>query len=173
VRGSPIDRVSCPGSAFQRPRRLRLTRALNPELALLLVRILLVALLYTFLGAIFLITWRDLRRASPAGPTRQQHPGRILVADPGPASGLAAGASFPLLPANTFGRAPTNTICVEDETVSLVHARLSMQGEHWLLEDTNSRNGTRLNGTRVDTPTVVTPEDVFEIGRVSFRLEFE
>ncbi|MCA9893972.1 MAG: FHA domain-containing protein, partial [Anaerolineae bacterium] len=41
------------------------------------------------------------------------------------------------------------------------------------LEDRNSRNGTSLNGERIDGPIIITHGDVVGIGNFGFRLELE
>ena len=141
---------------------------MEPALAVLLLRIALVALLYGFLGAILFSTWRSLKATDPASqPTSLGH---VVVSDPAVKSGMLGGAEYPLYRSTTFGRAPTANVCLQDETVSALHARLSRQGSHWVLEDLNSRNGTFLNGTPIDSPAVLTAEDSFQIGRVVFRL---
>ena len=149
---------------------------MSPELLTLLVRLLLAALLYVFLGAILLAVLREIRQAAAPAATRPRPLGRIVVVDP---AALPDGsepilpAAFPLLPRTTFGRAPSNHVVLPDDTVSAQHAALYQHGAHWLLEDCGSRNGTRLNGLPLETPTVITPEDTFQIGRVTFRVEFD
>ncbi|MBI4771786.1 MAG: FHA domain-containing protein [Chloroflexi bacterium] len=141
----------------------------------LIVRIVLALLLYAFLAAVLLAGLRELRQAVRAVPASHRRFGQIVVsAAPGDGAGLpgpATGATFPLLASTSFGRAATNDVCLPDQTVSSLHATLSLRGEHWVLEDAGSRNGTLLNGAPIDTPAVVTPEDTFQIGRVVFRLE--
>jgi pSer/pThr/pTyr-binding forkhead associated (FHA) protein len=48
---------------------------------------------------------------------------------------------------------------------------LSLRGSQWWLEDLNSRNGTLLNDSPLETPTVVTMGDVVTIGNTQFKLE--
>src|SRR5580765_5712728 len=52
---------------------------------------------------------------------------------------------------NTLGRAKETTITLPESaaTVSRLHATLRRQGEQWILEDSTSRHGTFLNGTRI------------------------
>ncbi len=44
-----------------------------------------------------------------------------------------------------IGRAPQNDICIPDNGVSGVHARIVREGAAWILEDCGSRNGTFVN----------------------------
>lgn len=49
----------------------------------------------------------------------------------------------------TIGRAPENTIHIEDPSVSGRHAQLHLVGETFHLQDLDSTNGTRVNGEAV------------------------
>jgi hypothetical protein len=103
-----------------------------------LLRGLVVVALYSFLGGLFIVLWRDLRDARKAqrGPERAYL--RIHIADGG-------AMARHLEAVNLIGRARDNTIVVEDETVSNHHARLSYMEARWWLEDLGSKNGTLLN----------------------------
>jgi hypothetical protein len=57
----------------------------------------------------------------------------------------------------TIGRGPDSDIAVDDAEVSRHHARLTRQGNDWILEDLGSRNGTFVNGQRITGPVVLTP----------------
>ncbi len=49
----------------------------------------------------------------------------------------------------TIGRAPDNTIVIDDPSVSSRHAHLQLSGEAYRLKDLGSTNGTRVNGIPV------------------------
>jgi pSer/pThr/pTyr-binding forkhead associated (FHA) protein len=49
----------------------------------------------------------------------------------------------------TIGRVPDNSIQIDDASVSSHHAQLTLQGGNYVLQDTGSTNGTRLNGKSV------------------------
>jgi pSer/pThr/pTyr-binding forkhead associated (FHA) protein len=57
-------------------------------------------------------------------------------------------------PVITIGRAPENTLQLEDPSVSGRHAQLEQIGEDWQLTDLDSTNGTRVNGELIKTATL-------------------
>jgi pSer/pThr/pTyr-binding forkhead associated (FHA) protein len=50
----------------------------------------------------------------------------------------------------TIGRAPDNTIVLDDSSVSGRHAQVQREGEVYRLKDLNSTNGTRVNGETIN-----------------------
>ena len=52
----------------------------------------------------------------------------------------------------TFGRAPDNTIIINDDFASSHHARISAKNGAWMLEDLGSTNGTIVDGSRMTGP---------------------
>lgn len=137
---------------------------MTPEVALLIIRILLAIVLYAFLFVVLRTQWADLRTSrlrQPRAPAA-----RLQALD----SELVEGI-FPLDQANEIGRAADNLIRLEDETVSAHHARLMFHAGQWWLEDLGSRNGTSVNGLSLEEPLVVTYGDEISFGRVRMRLE--
>ncbi|MEG3191428.1 FHA domain-containing protein [Lysobacter sp. D1-1-M9] len=64
-------------------------------------------------------------------------------------SGTVFGRTFPVHGAVTIGRAPECSVCLDEQGLSRLHARL-MPTEHGLqLEDMGSSNGSYINGRRV------------------------
>lgn len=74
---------------------------------------------------------------------------------------------FPLLEAEqTIGRAPTNQICLPDGSVSSVHARIVRTAEGFAVEDLQSRNGTFVNGEKVDGKRSLADGDLIRLGKI-------
>jgi len=67
----------------------------------------------------------------------------------------------------TFGRASTASVPIEAEQVSRQHARVVRRGADIYVEDLGSRNGTHVNGVRVDGTTRLGTGDELVIGPVS------
>lgn len=54
-----------------------------------------------------------------------------------------------LTSALTIGRAPSCDLCLPDGAMSRRHCRLEPDGDRWLVIDLDSRNGTFINGRRI------------------------
>ncbi len=73
----------------------------------------------------------------------------------------------------TLGRAPENTIVLDDPAVSRHHAQLIVSNVHGevTVRDLNSRQGTYVNRRRLGGPAPLRPGDVLQVGERRFRLE--
>jgi pSer/pThr/pTyr-binding forkhead associated (FHA) protein len=146
------------------------------DLLLLLLRLLLAAALYLFLGTVLLLLWRDLRRPSEKSQAVPRRYGQLVVVDLETEGevlegGLEMGATFPLRPVTSLGRSSVNTVIVPDAYASSEHALLTYRDGQWWLEDRGSRNGTTLNAVAISSPTVVSAGDIIGIGRVQLKLD--
>ena len=70
----------------------------------------------------------------------------------------------------TIGRLPDNNIVIENPAVSGRHARVYREGNHYVLEDLKSTNGTFLNEMEVRDSAIVEEGDIIRVGRVELRL---
>ena len=62
--------------------------------------------------------------------------------------------AYPFLqPTVVIGREPPADVCVPEQAVSRQHARIAFDGTRWILSDLGSRNGTYLDGRRIDPST--------------------
>ena len=86
-------------------------------------------------------------------------------------SGVATGTTIALdEDFVTIGRSGDSTLVIVDEYTSTYHARLARSGDHWVLTDLDSTNGTRLNGDRVTKPVTVPMYTPVTIGTTTFEL---
>ncbi len=143
---------------------------LTPETIVLLFRFALLLALYLFLWQVIAVVWRDLQSRAPKEAAPEGPQARLVVLTGG-ATPLLPGHSFPLAGSVTLGRGPDNTIVLSDSFVSTNHARLEARDDRWWLADLGSRNGTLLNGQRVDGEVPVKRGDVVTIGPVTLKLE--
>jgi len=68
-----------------------------------------------------------------------------------------------------MGRHPTNSLAIDDDSISRFHARFSLENGEYLVEDLGSRNGTFIQGKRV-TRLALKDDDWVQLGaRVAFR----
>ena len=73
--------------------------------------------------------------------------------------------------ADTFliGRASSNDVCLDHDSVSKLHARIKVGGgDGLMLSDAGSRNGTALNGARLTGPKPIEQGDQIVFGRCPF-----
>ena len=66
----------------------------------------------------------------------------------------------------TFGRSRGATITLDHEKVSRMHARIRRTGDTIEVEDLGSRNGTRVNGTKVEGVTRIVHGDEVSVGPI-------
>ncbi len=142
------------------------------DIAILIFRILASVLLYAFLGALFLLLWRDFKatRHEPVTQTLRERPGRLRVVQGN--DGLVVDQVMALSPFTTIGRADSNSIVVSDPYASGEHALIAWRNGQWWLEDRGSRNGTLLNAIPIDEPLIISQGDVIGIGHVQLRFEY-
>jgi two-component system, cell cycle response regulator len=69
----------------------------------------------------------------------------------------------------TVGRHPTNSLCIDEDSISRFHSRITRQGDLYFVEDLGSRNGTFLSGTRVSRAALKDDTWIQFGPRVSFR----
>lgn len=115
---------------------------------------------------------RPVRAAAPPMRSRPFHrsqtPHQLLVT-----AGPLAGSRMNLANQReiTIGRADDSAFVLNDDYASSHHARLISRDGDWYLEDLDSRNGTFLNGQRVEQPEKLQPGMEIRIGRTTLRLQ--
>lgn len=62
-----------------------------------------------------------------------------------------------------IGRASSNQIAIRTDQASRRHARIYWSTNHWEIEDLGSRNGTFVNGSKLDGPATLSDGDVIEV----------
>ncbi len=68
------------------------------------------------------------------------------------------------------GRRPDLSFCLAGTGVSKEHAEICRDGERIVIRDLNSRNGTFVNGKRIEEDTPLTDGDVIHFANQEFRL---
>lgn len=72
---------------------------------------------------------------------------------------------------NSLGRSRSCDIVLHDSTASRDHAVLMRRESGWMITDTNSKAGTRVNGKKVENRAQVLPGDVITLGSTSLMLK--
>lgn len=134
------------------------------DIALLIGRLLFVALLYLFLFAI-MRTGVGLVR----GQRKKDHVWNLVV-ERGPKElrGVNIAVSGPVI----VGRSPGADIVIGAGYVSARHARFTLMGQNLFVEDLGSTNGTSVNGQRIAGPTALKSKDTVTIGDVDIRVRY-
>lgn len=135
--------------------------------AVLLFRIAIVVVLYTFLFQVVRTIRRELEPSSDKRPSRLAGASLEIVQ---PAqTRLRHGEIIPIRSGITIGREDSNDLVVDEDTVSSRHSRLVMRNGRWWIEDLGSTNGTLVNEAQIGRPKQLGSGDLIQIGRVSIR----
>jgi len=135
-------------------------------------RIAILVCLYLFLFAAYRELYRTVRETRPiatgpdADPARPHSLPTFTIVQAPAESAVVAGDTIPLLTSNTIGRAGDSTIVLQDPSVSSSHARVDFMDGAFVLMDTDSTNGTYVNGARVAGRTELRPGDYVQVGAV-------
>lgn len=132
----------------------------------LALRLIATLALYGFLGWALYILWRDIQKQGLALANRRA-PNISLAIQQGHAPLAIKQFSQPEI---TFGRDPGCDVPINDDTVSTRHAHLTYHHGQWWLEDLASTNGTMLNETTVNMPTVITTGDNIQCGSANLTV---
>jgi pSer/pThr/pTyr-binding forkhead associated (FHA) protein len=154
------------------------------ELAILLVRLGLLALIWLFVFAALRVIRLDVygprvpkaaraatmpeRTAAPPKPkpAKGKLPRHLVIT-----AGSLQGQTIELTDAPvTIGRAPESTLVLTDDYASSHHARLVPRDGQWHVEDLGSTNGTYLDKTKVTRPTPVPAGAKVRIGKTVLEL---
>jgi hypothetical protein len=106
-------------------------------------------------------------RTPPSGVPPTPTVPRRLVITSGPKEGAEIALDGEQL---TIGRSSESDLVVRDDYTSTHHARLLLWGDHWVVQDLDSTNGTFLDGTRVTVPTPLPAGTPVRIGTTTFEL---
>ncbi len=136
------------------------------DIVVFVLRIVMAALLYGFLGWGIVTIWKDLRAQGQFLSNPNIPP--LSIQKPGEESAQ----SF-AIPEVLIGRSANCDFSIANDTVSARHARLSYHHNQWWVEDLNSMNGTYLNDERLSVPTVIINGDELRCGKASLGIQID
>ncbi|MFF5989662.1 FHA domain-containing protein FhaB/FipA [Prauserella flavalba] len=154
-----------------------------PELVVQLTRAGFLLLLWLFVFAALRVVRSDLyaasglrvnlpslRRGKGGKEPRKPRGGKLprqLVVTHGALSGTRIALDGkPIL----IGRADDSTLVLDDDYASTRHARISLRGDEWYVEDLGSTNGTYLDRAKVTAPLRVPLGVPIRIGKTVIEL---
>ena len=141
------------------------------ETILFILRILAGLTLLLFLGALYLIIWRDFKQIGQQIQSTRTTYGYLIAMAQFDGNYAQTGEKYPLLPITTLGRSATNSVIVNDSFASSEHSRIVLKDGQWWLEDRNSRNGTLLNEELILNHTILADGDIIGIGSYFYSFE--
>jgi adenylate cyclase len=95
----------------------------------------------------------------------KQPNGRLVPADDGRPVSLSCSRVL-------LGRRPSCDVQLDYSFVSGEHCELKFLGGFWVLRDLGSKNGTKVNGKRVQQKTLK-PGDQISIGKLHFTIDYD
>lgn len=145
------------------------------SMVILSARFGLLALLWLFIVLVMWVQRKDLVRAAgavrrqtaTAAPVRREKARELAVVE-GPLRG--SHMEIASVEDVTIGRGPDNDFQLGDDFASSRHARLFRRGSEWFVEDLDSRNGTFVQGVRIDQPERVSVGTDIKMGSTIVRL---
>ena len=163
-----------------------------PDSVLDILKLVLLVMLYLFFARVLFAVWSEVRAGGNARAIEQQPvpapmpgvapdrrelkpmkgrggvPARLVVLEPKDKRGTAYAIKGEI----AIGREPDNTIPIVDDTyLSGHHARVALAEGRVIVDDLASRNGTYLNGTRIDQRRTVKVGDRLQIGYTVFEAQ--
>jgi len=134
-------------------------------LVFLLLRFLLALSLYAFLGWALLTLWRELKIQGELLASRKSAAIELTLLE-----GDQQDTRLFKVSEIIIGRDPACECVVASVKVSANHARLSYHHNQWWFEDLGSTNGSFINETVVEVPTVVADGDHLRCADVSITV---
>jgi len=146
---------------------------LSVEAAILILRLLAALSLIGFLALLFAAVWRSMRQIDQQLAAARTAYGYLTRQPRDRSEPPATAQRYPLHAITTLGRSASNTIVVNDEFASSVHARIIWEADQWWLEDRRSSNGTRLNDAAIEERALLADGDVIGIGKIRYQLSLD
>lgn len=130
----------------------------------LIIRIIIVVMLYAFLGLMLITLWRITFYSKKTAPEAHAELSLFNIS-------INTSKIFNS-PEVYIGRDPNATYQLDDQSASNLHARIYLKKQHWWIEDLNSTNGTIVNYEKISAPTRLFNKDIIQCGSTDLRVEF-
>lgn len=134
---------------------------MNP-IVVFILRLLLIALSYSFIGWIVYLIFKDLKQHLRRA---KEPPAKSILLRTDEKENVFQ------IPEIILGRDIACEFPVSDDAVSLRHCRLTYHHTRWWVEDLNSTNGSYLNNALIKAPTVLTDGDIIKLGLTTITIK--
>lgn len=151
-----------------------------PDLVLVLLKYVFLAVLYIFIARAVRAIYLELRPAGAApasarrgaGPTPapQSRSKKKAISKAAVIEGAKKGRTISLPDELIIGRAEKCHLVLDDTYVSQMHARIFSKDGRYLVEDLGSTNGTYLNRRRITSATELQRGDHVKIGKTVLEM---
>lgn len=149
-----------------------------PDLVLVLLKYVFLAVLYIFIARAVRAIYLELRPAGAAGARRGAAPSpapqargkKKAVSKAAVIEGDKKGKTIALPEELIIGRAEKCHLVLEDTYVSQMHARIYAKDGNYMIEDMGSTNGTYLNRRRITSATELQRGDHVKIGKTVLEM---
>lgn len=131
----------------------------------LILRILLLTLAYLFVGWISYMIYKDFHHARKAEKASEV-PVITLITNTDQGQIRREYRDLNVI----IGRDPACDLSLQDETISARHCQLSYKHNRWWAEDLGSTNGTFLNENSIESPVILTDDDILRLGRIKILI---
>jgi hypothetical protein len=139
-----------------------------------LLKYLFVTIIYLFIFGIIRMIFLDIRRLDPRRKNAKVYknvPYLELLSDKSKLY-FDVRSSYPLdADRVVIGRGAECDIAIDDLYLSTKHTQLWFEDDEWYIADMGSKNGTYVNGTRMDKePLILDSGDKIRLGQVEFMI---
>ncbi len=139
------------------------------ELLSTLLKYIFITIIYVFIFAIIRMIYLDIDSMNSKRSFKNKNRPYLKLLNLRESLDINVEESYLLEDGFSIGRSRDNGIAVEDPFISGEHAVFVSQDEGYLLKDMNSKNGTFVNGNRLeDMPVRLKDGDRIKIGVLDF-----
>lgn len=138
------------------------------SIVLLIIRLIMIAALYAFIGWTIYTIWIEVYRRQESSEKQKAPTLTVRFTDE-----QGEKIQYITHPVALIGREQDCDISIADHSVSSRQARLSYHQNQWWVEDLNSTNGTFLNKDRLLQPAVLISDDLITCGSTELTVKLE
>lgn len=137
------------------------------EILSMVLRYVFIIIIYLFILNIIRLIYLDIRTTSESA--KKSNVAYLKVANQMNKLDFKIDEYTPVVGELIIGRGMRTDLQINDRVVSKTHARIFLEDGYYYLDDTDSANGTFLNGERIGEDAIeIVDGDMISIGKVQF-----